>query len=125
MDARHTGLAHLAPGGEDGEEDQTEAGMLRVRTLDRGALAFLRDACAGKRAFVKVDVEGAEVLVLKEVLACLAAALPERIIVEVDGGHLARFGVTCADLYALLASYGYAGTVRQPGRHYDELFVRS
>ena len=49
-----------------------------------------------------------------------------RLVVEIDGHNLARYGATPKDVYKLLAKYGFTPTSTRSGSaHYDEVFVRA
>jgi hypothetical protein len=68
--------------------------------------------------FLKVDVEGAESVVLAGAVKLLADAArrPEVMMIELVPGHLARFGATVDVVVARLAAFGYAPFVLIGGR---------
>ena len=92
-DERETGSGHLATGGAQGYQ-------VECLTLD----GFL----AGKQPprLVLIDVEGAEVGVLRGAAETLRAHRPA-VIVEAGVTQLKRFGHTLADLEAALSGHGY------------------
>jgi FkbM family methyltransferase len=77
-------------------------------------------------ALLKIDVEGAELSVLRGFQALLKARRIERLVIEVTDDFLRRFATSSAELYAYLDSFGYRST-RGPldDWQYDEVFVRS
>jgi FkbM family methyltransferase len=116
----HSGLAHLCP-----PDEASSAATFPVLAFGPPQLAVLAEFCRGRRTILKVDVEGAEGVVLRTLLPALAGCPPERAIVEIDDAHLARFGESRAGLYRLMREWGYEATIVAPGvSHYDEVFVR-
>ena len=85
---------------------------VRVLKLDDA----LRDEEA-RVTLVKIDVEGAELDVLRGAIDTLARDKPV-IVLELVQGHQARFGRTCGDVVAFLDQHGYDGysaKLLQPG----------
>ena len=56
---------------------------------------------------MKIDVEGAEWMVLKGMEPLLARREPEFLLIECIDGHLKRFGHSCAEVFTLLQDHGY------------------
>jgi len=75
-------------------------------------------------AGIKLDVEGAELLVLKGLRQLLASSKIDWLVVEITPRYLAQFGDTAEALYAYLEVLGYIGTVQERAWQYDEVFVR-
>jgi FkbM family methyltransferase len=94
------GLAHLASSSGGGTVDVSVA---RLDTLRAGSIPFAR--CA----FMKIDVEGAELAVLRGASGVLATDRPA-VMVEVDRGMSARYGCTPEQTLAFLADLGYERT---------------
>jgi FkbM family methyltransferase len=111
----HTGLHHLS-GSADvcSERVWTQRGDATVKLAPRERVALL-----------KIDVEGAEMLVLRGFHHLFEAGQIERLVVEVTDEYLRRFGSSAAELYAYLAEMGYEGTKGLLSAwQYDDVFVR-
>jgi FkbM family methyltransferase len=111
---RHTGLHHLSGAGDcRAEEVWAERGDVAV-TL----------SLAEQIALLKVDVEGAELMVLRGFHSLLQDGRIQRLVVEVTDQFLRRFGGSSAQLYAYLSGLGYEAT-KGPldDWQYDEVFV--
>jgi FkbM family methyltransferase len=103
--AAGSGLHSLAPHARSGG---------RSITVDVASLDELARTIDRPPALVKLDVEGAEVAVLRgaaEVLSCLTTSL----IVEVESQHLRRQGATIQELRALLSDYAPYAVVATEG----------
>lgn len=110
----HTGLHRLEAAGEAPTTSVwAERGDRAIPLADGENVALL-----------KIDVEGAELSVLRGFDEWLAARRIECLVVEVTDQFLQRFGASARELYAYLAAYGYV-----PKRgpldvwQYDEVFV--
>jgi FkbM family methyltransferase len=111
----HTGIGHLDPSGDT-----------PVRQYRFEDLASVLDPFIGAReVVVKVDVEGAEEMVVDSMSAFLSRPQVSKLIVEIDEKHLARFGGSAKSLYRKLADIGFIGTRGMMiVEHYNEVFVR-
>ena len=94
----HHGTNRISVGDEAPSEK--EVPLDRADDLLRGRIPD------GVAAFVKIDVEGAELRVLKGAEGTLARAKPPVLLIEV-GKRLAMFGTTEEDLASWLAARGY------------------
>jgi hypothetical protein len=110
----HTGLHRLEAAGEAPTTSVwAERGARAIPLADGETVALL-----------KIDVEGAELSVLRGFDAWLAARRVECLVVEVTDEFLRRFGASAHQLYAHLSAFGYV-----PRRgpldtwQYDEVFV--
>ena len=94
-------LAHLA------DRDDEDPGGAAARIVE-APVARLDDLIGelGEVSLLKVDVEGGELGVLQGAEGLLDRDAPT-IVCEVDADYLEGFGVTPADLHALLAVHGY------------------
>lgn len=113
----HTGLSHLS---KDGGTVVRQVGPAEFNTL-------VAPLIEGREVAVKVDVEGAEVVVI-QALSDRLLGLPsvKLVIVEIDDRYLTRFGHSRHDVYDLLETVGFTPkfgrTHAKP--HYDETFRR-
>lgn len=106
-----TGTVRLIAGGHHGtnrisadDEENFGAGEVSLHRADD----LLRDRLpAGLPAFVKIDVEGAELGVLKGMPELLRRPRT-RFFVELGDAHSARFGHTAAAVFDLFHAEGYA-----------------
>ena len=73
---------------------------------------------------VKIDVEGAELKVLRGMRRLLERRSVSMFCVEVTPRYLQRNGDTAAELYSLMKSAGYSPQATSTAWQYDELFVR-
>lgn len=113
--AAHTGGGHL-----NGDGD------IAVLQVSAGELDSMMEEIIGERSTVaKIDVEGAEELVIDSLHSWFARPQVEKVIVEIDPKHLARFGGTAETLYGKMSAMGFHG-LRGIGatHHYNEIFVR-
>lgn len=74
-------------------------------------------------ALVKLDVEGAEYLVLKGAESLLTSHKIKKLIVEVTPGYLNKFGSSKEELFGMMKSTGYTPTYNSEASQYDEVFV--
>lgn len=112
---RHSGIAHLDPDGS--------MSVLQVRADD---LDNMLACIIGERSgIVKIDVEGAEAMVIESMATWLQRPQIEKVIVEIDQGYLSRFGNDVSTVYELMTKLGFEGR-RGMGAatHYNEVFVR-
>lgn len=107
------GRAYLADASTPAEpypEEFRGAAALPVRTTTLDA--FAAEVGLRRLDLVKVDVEGAELRVLRGGEATLAAHRPA-LVVEVEDRHTAKYGSSAADVFAWLSARGYrAGALR-------------
>lgn len=96
--ARNTGLSSLRP-----LKGATRTLQVRTAPLDR----LIPDRLASI-ALVKIDVEGAEIGVLRGMERCLEVGAPP-VIIEVSPTFLAGYGGSAEELFSLMQSHGYAG----------------
>lgn len=75
-----------------------------------------------KAALVKIDVEGAEVMVLRGLRSYLMEYVPENVVVEITPRFLAYFGSSKRELYELMAEVGYKPMLNLDIKQYDEIF---
>jgi len=73
---------------------------------------------------IKVDVEGAEFLVLSGLRSCLNSKNIKSVVIEITPKFLARYGHTKEDIYNLMSQYGFEPTLNSSDWQYDEAFIR-
>lgn len=95
---QNTGMGSLAP-----RPAQSVTLQVDTRSLDE----WRADEGVGDVALVKIDVEGAEGLVLRGMAKGLGAGEYRMLLVEVHEGELPKFGTTLGSLLAELTSKGY------------------
>jgi len=111
----HSGGAHLDGSGE------VQVVQLRFDDLEQ----LFRELVGSRRCFVKIDVEGAEELVLESMRRFLESGQVEKVIAEIDPKLSARFGGDPTRIYTKLQQLGF-----RPSRglgaaaHYNEVFDR-
>lgn len=103
------GLANLG-GDVGGRKYEIEA--VAVATLDQCIAALALD----RLDFLKADIEGAELIMLKGAQRTLETLRPV-LYLELDEGHLAHCGGTLADAWDFLAQHGYRAYDPAPSRH--------
>jgi FkbM family methyltransferase len=74
---------------------------------------------------LKVDVEGAEMKILRGCAGLLEKKLIKQLVVEITPSYLERFGDTKEELYAFLANYEYVPTINSEAWQFDELFIQA
>ena len=72
---------------------------------------------------VKIDVEGAELLVLKGMEEILKAHTIQRFVIEITPRFFKVFGYKKEDIYNFLLGYGYKSLINNDSEQYDELFI--
>ena len=112
----HSGKAHLS--------DRGSAEILQVGPAEAQPLLL---ALAGDReTIVKIDVEGAELLVLRAIAPFLQSARVSSVVAEIDPDLLSRFGTTPEDVYRALGDLGFHAEMPEgSSSHYDQVFTRS
>jgi len=95
-----TGRTHI----EATEQDSLNVIQVPMVSLDRDL--ELHGISPSDVAFVKIDVEGAELEVLRGACNLLNTAHPD-IFLEVEPGWLSRFGHSVGDVFAEMSAHGY------------------
>jgi FkbM family methyltransferase len=87
---------------------------------------LLNAVCPGRQVdLLKIDVEGAELLVLRGASQALASGKFKRIFVEITDKFLQRHGHTSDQLYRFMKQFRYSPTVGLLSEfQYDEIFER-
>jgi hypothetical protein len=74
---------------------------------------------------MKIDVEGAEELVLRGVAPVFDALNVDRCVIEIDNANLERCGSSASRVYELMDAAGFEPRFGlDTSRHYDEVFER-
>lgn len=111
----HSGVGRLNPEGDSS-----------VLQVDLSSMLTVVDAVIGDREItIKIDVEGAECIVVQSMQQLIVRPQVRTIIVEINATHLAKFGAKAEQIYESMASAGYAPR-RGLGaaKHYNEIFDR-
>jgi len=114
-DESHSGVGHL--------DEHGGTTVLQVRADDLHDM--MAEILGARRVVVKIDVEGAEELVIGSMLSWLKQPQVEKVIAEIDPRYLARFGNSAPSLYAKMEGLGFVprrGLEAAP--HYNEIFER-
>jgi FkbM family methyltransferase len=112
--AHHSGIARLDPGGSE------QVLQLGGQTLT----AMLEAVVQARPVVIKIDVEGAEDLVIDGLSEFIRQSRVKLMVVEIHAA-MERFGSTPHTLYAKLASLGFDATLGLgAATHYNEVFVR-
>ena len=91
------------------------SGGIYTDTLDN----MIRHCAFASVSFIKIDVEGWEVEVLKSAQKILATHKPD-LLIEVNHGALARQGAKIADIENFLIAHGYGYQITDPNLNYNE-----
>lgn len=119
----HTGINRIAPAENAPLPDGTQpshVGHVAMATVDS-----LFSGLSSEVRLVKIDVEGAEMRVLRGMTKLLQDHRPAVVLVEVTDSFLRSYGDDRAALLAFMSGHGYRPTVNAMSWQYDELFVRS
>jgi FkbM family methyltransferase len=114
-DATHSGKAHL--------DSKGASTVLQASFAD--ILSLVEAIVADREIFIKIDVEGAEALIVKSLGRLLYSEKVRKVIVEIDRQYLGRLGSSADEIYALMDAAGL-----QPRRglgsrdHFNEIFER-
>lgn len=76
-----------------------------------------------KLHLVKIDVEGAELLVLKGMKDILKAHTIQKFVIEITPRFFNAFDYKKEDVYNFLSGYGYTSLLNNDAEQYDELFI--
>jgi FkbM family methyltransferase len=76
-----------------------------------------------KFQLAKIDVEGAELLVLKGMENILKGLTVQRMIIEITPRFFKSFRYKKEDIYDFLSGYGYTPLINDVSEQYDELFI--
>lgn len=113
--AQHSGAAHI-----------TEQGGEPILVVDPRHILGVITTLVGKRqTIMKIDVEGAEEMVVRSLKPIFEALSVTRCIIEIDGQNLERAGGSPASVYDLMEAAGFKPRLgRNYSGHYDEIFER-
>lgn len=125
--ATHSGGGHLEKESSAG----TGATCVPVQTVGAGIEPFLPSRPSEIR--IKIDVEGAELIVLQGLVAILRRPECRDVLVEISPDALARFGGSESEVLELMAQAGFspqvteeqAGKLIQRDGYYDQWFKKS
>lgn len=116
QDDDHSGKSHLDPLGD--------ATVFQSRFSDLRAV--VEAIVADREIMIKIDVEGAEGIVIESIRPLLSSDRVTTVIVEIDETNLARFSTNCVDLYEVMQSCGFRpDRGRTTALHFNEIFRRA
>ncbi len=85
--------------------------------------ATLNTLRGGRTTIVKIDVEGAELLVLNGLAGWLSETGVRRVIIEINREALSRFSATPKDIYDQMHAFGFSGQLGVVSKPvYNEIF---
>jgi FkbM family methyltransferase len=114
------------------ESDHTGMNKLNISTLTNSLSitvptfsfdSIVINQCIEKIDLMKIDVEGAEFLVLSGMKETLAARKVKVIVVEITPKFLNEFGHNKDQIYSLMESFGFSPIVNSKEWQFDEIFV--
>ena len=109
---KHSGKSHITNDGQS----------VKVLSLSKESLGFLPALNFGK-CIIKIDVEGAEYVVLRQLEVFLQKHAKNcTIIVEINDEHLNRFNDTRKDIYEYMSGFGFRPRYKEDAPHFDEVF---
>lgn len=75
---------------------------------------------------IKIDIEGYELQALRGLRPLLERQQTRRLVIEIDGHNLERYGSAPGDIYDHVKQFDFEPVTNQRKRaHYDEVFIRS
>jgi FkbM family methyltransferase len=115
----HTGLNRLAY-----ERSAAASGHTELIVAHRGD-SLMRQLAHGRLVqLVKIDVEGAELDVIRGLEEWIRTARPAQVVVEITPEWISARGGSSAELYSRMERIGYCGTTKFKAWQYDETFLR-
>ncbi len=112
--ANHSGVAHLSATGTGKVLCVQGQQFLKI-------IAPLLDQ---RDIMIKIDVEGAEALIVTAIADFVGTPWVKTVIVEIDNDYLARFGTSSSDIYAVMKHAGLEPKIGKHEGHYNEIFER-
>jgi hypothetical protein len=74
---------------------------------------------------VKIDVEGAEMRVLRGLSHTIRERRPRALLIEITDKYLRDFGSSATELYDYMKTLGYRPQLRSTAWQHDEIFLPS
>lgn len=119
FDSHHTGAGFVSRGGPSRRSRS-------IFVVSPGDFEPVLGLSAGRTAFCKIDVEGAEMEVLGALAGSGLLGRIDAFFVEISVKNLARFGAVPEDVFGLMEANGFATLYRPPGRgEGDAAFCRA
>lgn len=110
----HTGLNTL--------NSVTEFEISGYQLVQAVTLDYIFSASDVEFDLIKIDVEGAEYLVLQGMQKILAERRIKKIVIEITPKFFNSFGYDKHTLYSFIESFGFKATIRSEDWQYDEIF---
>jgi FkbM family methyltransferase len=114
-ESTHTGLGHIDPNGS----------AIVLQIGGENLLQLLSTLVGGRNVMLKIDVEGAELVVVNALSSFLSRRNVVTAIIEIDYDYLDRFEASANLIYTRMSEAGFRPTVGQShSRHYNEVFQK-
>lgn len=115
VNTSHSGISHLTE----------NVGDPVITTTYSDIAPLIGHLMASRDIFIKIDVEGAEFLVVQALRDLISLHRVKTIIIEIDVDHLKRFDATPEMIYSALAEAGFRPERGiSTGSHFNEIFNR-
>jgi|LSQX01.1.fsa_nt_gb FkbM family methyltransferase len=125
-DAGGTGLLQVAPDVHSGKSHYVDgAGQLSLQLDLREWDSHIQSLIGGRETWIKIDVEGYEVRVIRSLEKVLCAPATRGVIVEIEERQLSAQGFHAADIYQEMARMGYTPFFGTEKSVYNEIFLRN
>jgi FkbM family methyltransferase len=118
----HTGLNRLVPSGAGNAKrinGDNSFAFVPVWAADSILPPLVEGRSIG---LVKLDAEGAEVLILRGMRKFLAAYKPRHVVVEITPKFLSDFDTHKSEIYSIMKASGYLPKILSEDEQYDEVF---
>jgi FkbM family methyltransferase len=115
----------ISPGHSGGARLQEDGGLSILVVNPLELLPLLQALIGTRRTLVKIDVEGAEDMVIEALTPVFESLNVSKCIVEVDSTNLHKFGASVEALYERMSKQGFEPRFGlKAAAHYDEIFNR-
>lgn len=119
FDQNHSGTSHIV--------DDSHRGSAVIASAWQ-EVKFIESIINNRETYIKIDVEGMELMVVKAAESFLRNSCVKMVAIEIDGVNMGRYDSAPKQLYDLFADMGFSSTINANKEvfegHYDEVFVR-
>lgn len=123
----HSGVSFFSAGGgtHTGVGRLSEQGERSVRVISFQDSQEILELIGGREACIKIDVEGAEALVVAGLASFLKSGQVAKVVVEIVHENLSKFSSNARDIYEVMRESGLSWTRGlDSAKHFNEVFVR-